>query len=79
VYGPSISGGPVSGSYCIVDEVTLGAASDRPEVDENEILRRAAGTDDPFEVIGYAEPDGTFRDYTATAGINYEYVVRGNA
>jgi hypothetical protein len=79
VFGPSVSGGVAAGTYIIVDEVTLGTASDRPDVSGNQILRRAAGTNDPFEVIGETDPDGEFRDYTATAGVTYEYIVRGNA
>jgi len=79
VYGPSIAGGVAAGTYVILDEVTLGNASDRPETAENQILRRIAGTDDAFEILGTADPDGSFRDYTATAGITYEYRVRGNA
>jgi hypothetical protein len=78
-YGPSMTGGVPTGRTLVLDEVTLGTASDRPETATNQILRRYAGTDDPFEVIGTAGPDGDFRDYTATAGINYEYVVRGNS
>lgn len=79
VYGPSMSGAVPAGRYLILDEVAMGNASDRPDVASNSILRRAAGTVDAFEIVGEAEPDGTFRDYTATAGISYEYVVRGNA
>jgi hypothetical protein len=79
VYGPSMTGAVPAGRYLILDEVAMGNASDRPDVASNSILRRVAGTLDAFEIIGEAEPDGTFRDYTATASINYEYVVRGNA
>ncbi len=78
-YGPSMSGGVPSGRTLLLDEVTFGNASDRPDVSQNLILRRAAGTADPYEIIGSTDPDGTFRDYTATAAINYEYVVRGEA
>lgn len=78
-YGPSMTGGVPAGRTLLLDEVTFGYASDRPDVSRNLILRRAAGTTDPYEVLGEAEPDGTFRDYTATAAINYEYVVRGDA
>jgi hypothetical protein len=79
VYGPSLAGGVASGAFVVADEMVLTYASDRPDVASNSVLRRAAGTVDAFEVLGTVEPDGTFRDYTATAAINYEYVVRGNA
>jgi hypothetical protein len=79
VYGPSITGGVASGTYVVVDEITLGEASDRPDVTGNQILRRVSGTTDAYEIIGTTGPDGTFRDYTATAGVTYEYRARGNA
>lgn len=79
VYGPSIAGAVDAGTYVIVDEITLGEASDRPDVSGNQVLRRVAGTDSPYEIIGETDPDGSFRDYTATAGFTYEYRARGNA
>jgi hypothetical protein len=77
-FGPTV-GTPVAGEYLNLDEVVLTIASDRPDVLRNEILRRPNGSLGAFEVIGTADPDGTFRDYTATAGVLYEYRARGQA
>lgn len=77
-FGPTV-GTPVTGEYVSLDEVVLTIASDRPDVSENEILRRELGSSGAWEVIGSADPDGTFRDYTATAGVTYEYRARGQA
>lgn len=77
-YGPTV-GTVTSGDYLIADEVVLTGASDRPDVSRNDILRRVAGSSESWEVIGSTGADGIFRDYTATAGIVYEYRARGNA
>lgn len=77
-FGPT-AGTPANGEYVTFDEAVLTIASDRPDVSSNDILRRVSGSTGVWEVVGTAEPDGTFRDYTATAGVTYEYRVRGQA
>lgn len=49
---------------------------DRPDVSSNEIYRRATGGS-TWTLVGTAPPDGTFRDYTASARCSWEYRVRG--
>lgn len=75
-FGPTV-GTPVAGEFISIDEVVLTVASDRPDVSHNDILRRVSGSSGVWEVVGTADPDGTFRDYTATAGVTYEYRARG--
>ena len=77
-FGPTIPT-PANGEYVSIDEAVLTIASDRPDVAENEILRREFGSTGTWEVVGTADPDGEFRDYTATAGVTYEYRARGQA
>jgi hypothetical protein len=77
-FGPT-AGTPANGEYVTFDEAVLTIASDRPDVSSNDILRRVNGSSGVWEVVGTADPDGTFRDYTATAGVTYEYRVRGQA
>lgn len=79
IYGPTLPGNPATGVKLYADEVVLAAASDRPDVTSNSILRRVSGSTGAWEVIGSVGPDGTCRDYTATAGVTYEYRARGNA
>jgi hypothetical protein len=52
---------------------------DRPAPTTNLILRRASGSTGPYTVVGEADPDGTFRDYTAASGVTYEFVARATA
>lgn len=52
---------------------------DRPNVIRNDILRRRAGSADPYLTVGTCDPGQEFRDYTAASGVAYEYVVRGVA
>jgi hypothetical protein len=78
-YGATIPNNPPTGAHIYIDELVMIGASDRPEVTRNEILRRAAGTSDDWEVLGQCAPDGTFRDYQAGSGTAYEYKVRGQA
>ncbi len=77
-FGPTI-GTPVNAEYVTFDEAVLTIASDRPDVSGNEILRRVSGSSGAWEVIGTTDPDDVFRDYTATAGVTYEYRARGQA
>lgn len=79
-YGASLTGGAAAGTYLLVDELVLTGASDRPDVARNEILRRPVSEPGgAWEVIGETGPDGTFRDYTAAAGVRYHYIARGQA
>lgn len=76
-YGPTLAGNPTAGTLLYVDEVVLTGASDRPDVSKNLILRRPTGESGDWEVIGECDPDGTFYDFTAAAGIAYDYKARG--
>lgn len=76
-YGPTLGGSPANGVLCYVDDVILVAASDRPEVSSNLVLRRRAGSQDPWVVLGSCDPDGSFRDYTAPGRVPVEYMIRG--
>lgn len=76
-FGPTIPAGQPNGTEVYVDEVVMTYASDRPDVTTNKVLRRKAGTQDPWEVVGSCGPDGTFRDYRAPAWVPLEYMVRG--
>lgn len=78
-YGPTLGGSPANGVVCYVDDVILVAASDRPAVVTNRILRRRPGSGDPWEVLGTCDPDGSFRDYTAPGRVPMEYMIRGES
>lgn len=77
-YGPDLLSSPPTGRTIFVDDLDMGYSSDRPEVTYNQILRRLPG-ETKWKLLGTADPDGTFRDYTANSGIQYEYRVRGQA
>lgn len=77
-FGPTMAT-PANAEYVTFDEAVLAIASDRPDVAENEILRRVSGSSGAWEVLGTTDPDDVFRDYTATAGVTYEYRARGQA
>lgn len=48
-----------------------------PNVLYNDIYRRIAGTDDPYERIATnVSNNGVFRDYTPASGVTYQYYVR---
>jgi hypothetical protein len=76
-YGPGLTGPPAAGTVVYVDDMILTVASDRPDVAFNYVLRRRAGSSDPWEQLGQCPPDGEFRDYTAAGRTPYEYMVRG--
>lgn len=76
-YGPTIGSSPANGTVLYVDDIILTAASDRPAVTRNRVLRRRAGSGDLWEVLGTCGPDGDFRDYTAPGRVPVEYAVRG--
>lgn len=78
-FGPTITGSPTTGTIIYTDDVILVAASDRPAVTSNRVLRRKAGSGDAWEVLGTCAPDGSFRDYTAPGRVPVEYMIRGDA
>lgn len=52
---------------------------DKPEVTENQILRRVNGTSDAYSLVGTTTVDSEFKDYTAASSVTYQYIVRGAA
>lgn len=55
---------------------------DRPNPTTNQIQRREHNSSTPnavFQVIGEAEPNGTFKDFTAASGVLYDYRIRAIA
>lgn len=75
---PLITVTPVpDGGYVLVDVENPPPEGDRPEVVRNRILRRQVGSQDAWEVLGVAEPNGPFRDYTAPSQVPMEYRARG--
>lgn len=64
--------------YTLVSVDNPTPQGDRPEVLENQILRRVSGDSD-WELIGTTVADGSFKDYTATSGVLYAYKARGVA
>jgi hypothetical protein len=78
-YGPTLGANPATGTVLYLDDVILVAASDRPAVVRNRVLRRKAGSGDPWEVLGTCDPDGSFRDYTAPGRVPVEYMIRGES
>ena len=73
---PTISVTPGDGYLEVVVNNPV-PTGDRPEVNTNLVLRRLAGTSDPWEQVGTCDPDGTFQDHTAASGVTYAYKVRG--
>ncbi|HET9234936.1 MAG TPA: hypothetical protein VFP10_12415 [Candidatus Eisenbacteria bacterium] len=73
VVTPSTAGG-----YVEVAVTNPTPTGDRPEVLYNTILRRPVGAT-LWSVLGTVDPDGTFLDYHAAAGVEYEYMARGVA
>lgn len=63
--------------YVLVSVTNPVPTGDRPAVVSNQILRRKAGSGDPWEILGTCDPDGSFQDYTAPSRIAMEYKVRG--
>ena len=51
---------------------------DRPEVTTNIVQRRVTGVG-AYESIGSCDPDSSYADYTAAAGVTYDYQVMGVA
>ena len=75
-FGPTLSGSPATGTVCYVDDISFSGASDRPDVATNLVLRRLAGTEDPWDLVGEVGVDGSIRDYCGS-GMLYEYKARG--
>lgn len=78
-YGPTLTGSPATGTIAYLDELAFVEASDRPDVVRNLILRRRVDNGDAWEVLGECPPDGSFRDYTAPAWRELEYMARGES
>lgn len=66
-----------SAGYVSVAVTNPAPTGDRPEVIRNDILRREADAGGDWTLIGTAEPDGEYRDYTARPGVELEYIARG--
>lgn len=52
---------------------------DKPEVTENQILRRVNGSGSSYTVVGTTTADGSYKDYAVASGVTYQYIVRGTA
>jgi hypothetical protein len=65
-----------AGGFILVGVDNPAPTGDKPEVSRNDILRRVSGTS-AWHLVGVADPDGEFRDYTAPAGVTLEYIARG--
>jgi hypothetical protein len=66
-------------AYLLVAVVNPTPTGDRPEVAYNDILRRVSGSEGAYTVVGTAQTNATFRDYTAASGVTYEFVARAQA
>lgn len=75
-YGATLGNSPATGKVLHIDELILVAANDYPAIAYNQILRRVAGVESAYLVLGQAEENGTFRDYTAASGVTYQYIAR---
>lgn len=70
------------GGYIQVNVTNPTPVGDRPNPTTNQIHRRvynANNPDTPYFLVGEADPDGFFRDYTAASGVLYEYRARAVA
>jgi hypothetical protein len=79
IYGPTLADNPPNGTVLYVDNLDLFDASDQPTPSTNEIYRRVSGTTGLFHLLGEADPNGSFRDYTALSGVTYEYKAKAIA
>lgn len=64
--------------YVLLSVANPEPSGDRPDVTSNALFRRPAGTV-AWEPLGECEPNGQFRDYTASSGVPYEYMARAYA
>jgi hypothetical protein len=81
-FGGVLDDSPSGGMVVYMDNVQLIQVSDRPDPTGNRICRRRAdGTGDTVLLADETEVgvDGTYLDYTAAAGIEYEYMARAVA
>src|SRR3546814_3242350 len=70
------------GGYIQLNLTNPDPVGDRPNPTTNEIHRRvfnATNPDTPYQVVGNADPNGTFKDFTAASGVLYEYRARALA
>lgn len=65
------------GGYLLVSITNPAPTGDRPSVVTNQVYRRRAGETQWGGYIGTTANSTPFRDYTAGAGVAYEYMVRG--
>ena len=77
VFGPTVKSNPPTGTVLYVDDAALIGASDRPDVTKNQLLRRPAGSDDPWDLVATIGVDESVRDYSLSSGKLYEYKARG--
>lgn len=70
------------GGYIQLNITNPEPVGDRPNPTTNEIHRRVYSATNPdglYQVVGEADPNGTFKDFTAASGVLYEYRVRAIA
>lgn len=70
------------GGYIQLNITNPDPVGDRPNPTTNEIHRRVYSATNPegaYEVLGEADPNGTFKDFTAASGVLYEYRVKAVA
>lgn len=78
-FGPSVGTNPPNGTELFFDDVVMVPANDIPDAAINEVLRRVAGTNDRFTLLGTFLPGEDFKDWTAAGGVTYEYRIRAVA
>lgn len=64
------------GSFVLVELTNPESQGDRPFPDFNKVYRRERDKGGRFRYLGDAEPNGTFKDFTAASGVVYEYKAR---
>ena len=64
-------------SYLEVTVINPTPTGDKPEVDDNLIERRLAGTSDPFVGIAIVDRNGSYNDHAVRSATAYEYRARG--
>lgn len=70
------------GGYIQLNITNPEPVGDRPNPTTNEIQRRVYSATNPegaYQVLGEADPNGTFKDFTAASGVLYEYRVKAVA
>lgn len=82
VYGPTLDSSPATGKTLYVDILLLAVASDKPVPTGNKIYRRRSdgtGSTDTIATESDVGSNGSWRDYTAVSGVEYEYKARAVA